>query len=308
MKRSITLWTAAMFATASFAVLPAQAQTPPATEGQTEMPAIPSDGEDSVIATVGGIELYESELAYAMSDLDPQFGQLPPEQRRVAALSALIDIKLLSQRAEEAGLGDSEVFQKRIDFLRDRALHNAYFQEEILASISEEDVRARYDAEIAATPAAEEINARHILVESQEEATALIEELDGGADFAALAEEHSSDGSSSNGGDLGYFQRGQMVGPFEEAAFSLEPGSYTEEPVESQFGWHIIKVEDRRDAEPPAFEQVSDQVRQVVLRERYLEELTSARGDSTVEINDPALEEAYQEANPPQDEAETEAE
>lgn len=275
----------------------------PAAFAQTEAPAVEGEAAtpaaDTVIATVGGQDIYESELEYAMSDLDPQFEQLPPEQRRVAALAALIDIKLLARQAEDAGLGEGEEFQRRIDFLRDRALHNAYFQEEILNGITEEQVRARYDQEVAAMDPAEEVNARHILVESEEEATALIEQLDGGADFAELATENSTDGSAANGGDLGYFQQGQMVPPFEEAAFALEPGAYTAEPVQSQFGWHVIKVEDRRDAEPPAFEQVATQVRQVVLRERYLEVLEDARGSGDVEIADPALAEAYAAANAP---------
>ena len=314
MKRYITLALAAALGAGTALTAPVFAQTePPAaetpapteapsaeTEAQAEAPV--DDGVDSVIATVGGEDVYESELEFAMSDLDPQFGQLPPEQRRVAALAALIDIKLLATKAEEEGLGESEEFQRRIDFLRDRALHNAYFQDEILNGITEEEVRARYDREIEAMQPAEEINARHILVETEEEAVALIEELDGGADFAALAEEHSTDGSSANGGDLGYFQRGQMVAPFEEAAFALEPGSYTAEPVESQFGWHVIKVEDRREAEPPAFEQVAPQVRQVVLRERYLEVLQEARGSGAVDITDPDLAAAYEAANAPAEE------
>ncbi|WP_099867954.1 peptidylprolyl isomerase [Pararhizobium haloflavum] len=310
MKRYITLAAATVLGAGVALCTPAFAQTPstPQTGAEDAAPAAPTEGEDTVIATIGDTEIYESELAYALSDLDPQFGQLPPEQRRVAALSALIDIKLLARKAEEEGTADSESFQKRVAFLRDRALHNAYFQDEILAGISDEDVRARYDQEVEATPPAEEVNARHILVETEEEATALIEELDGGADFAELAEENSTDGSAANGGDLGYFQRGQMVGPFEEAAFALEPGSYTEEPVQSQFGWHVIKVEDRREAEPPAFEQVTEQVRQIVLRERYLEVLQEERGESGVEIVDPELQQAYEAVNNPAAAAEGEEE
>jgi peptidyl-prolyl cis-trans isomerase C len=303
MKRSISLAAAGLLSTAFALTSPAFAQTAPAPEAEVPI-EVPADGEDSVIATVGGTDIYESELVFALSDLDPQFGQLPPEQRRVAALAALIDIKLLAGQAEADGLADTDTFQKRMGFLRDRALHNAYFQDEILSAITDEDLQARYDAEIEATPPMEEINARHILVETEEEATSLIEELDGGADFAELAQEHSSDGSAQNGGDLGYFQRGQMVAPFEEAAFALEPGAHTAEPVQSQFGWHVIKVEDKREAEPPAFEQIKEQVRQVVLRERYLEVLEAARGDTEVEISDPELNAAYQEANQPVEEAE----
>ena len=311
MQRYITLAAAIALAGSAAIWAPALAQEPApapaagtegaAPEANTEAPA--AADPNAVIATIGGAEISEGELALAMSDLDPQFAQLPPEQRRVAALSALIDIKLMAQRGEEAGLAEDEDFQRRVEFLRDRALHNAYFQQEVLEGVTDEEVRARYDTEVEAMPAAEEVNARHILVDSEERAVELIEELDGGADFAELATENSSDGSAAQGGDLGYFQRGQMVPPFEEAAFALEPGSYTSEPVQSQFGWHVIKVEDKRDAEPPAFEQVEDQVRQVVLRERYIEVLEQAREEEPVEISDPELRAAYDAANAPADAA-----
>lgn len=307
MQRYITLAAATALCAGALFAVPAVAQTPatPAPDGATA--DVPPPGEDNVIATVGGMDIYESELAYTISDMGAQFAQLPPEQRRVAALSSLIDIKLLAARAKEEGLGDSEAFQRRMDFLTDRALHNEYFKQEVMDAISEEEVRARYEEEVAAMPAAEEINARHILVETEEEARSIIEELDGGADFAELAKEHSTDGSAANGGDLGYFQRGQMVPAFEEAAFALEPGSYTQNPVESQFGWHVIKVEDKRTAEPPAFEAVSDQVRQIVLRQRYLDVLQEARGDAEVEIADPELAEAYEAATNPAQGGETQA-
>lgn len=303
MHRYLSLAAATVLGAGVAFTVPTLAQTTapaaPEVETTTEGATAPEGGEDRVIATIGGVEIFESELGYALSDLGAQFGQLPPEQQRVAALSALVDIKLLAGRAEEAGLGDSEDFQRRMDFLRDRALHNAYFQEEVLGGITEEELRARYEEEIAAAPPVEEVNARHILVETEEEAQSIIEELDGGADFAALAEEHSTDGSAANGGDLGYFQRGQMVPAFEEAAFALEEGAYTAEPVESQFGWHVIKLEDKREAEPPAFEEISQQLRQIVMRERYLEVLESARDAAELEITDPALSEAYEAATNP---------
>lgn len=302
MHRYLQLAAATMLGAGVVFTVPSFAQTtaPAAPEAEsTAEGTTPASGEDRVIATIGDVDIYESELGYALSDLGAQFGQLPPEQQRVAALSALIDIKLLAARAEEAGLGDGEDFQRRMDFLRDRALHNAYFQDEILGGITEEELRARYDQEVAAAPAVEEVSARHILVETEEEARSIIEELDGGADFAALAEEHSTDGSAANGGDLGYFQRGQMVPAFEEAAFTLEEGAYTAEPVESQFGWHVIKLEDKREAEPPAFEEISAQLRQIVMRERYLEVLEGAREAAELEITDPALSEAYEAATNP---------
>jgi peptidyl-prolyl cis-trans isomerase C len=130
--------------------------------------------------------------------------------------------------------------------------------------MSASDIKARYDKEVAATPPEEEISARHILVETEEEAKALITELDAGKDFAELAKEKSTGPSAGQGGDLGFFTKGRMVPEFEAAAFEITPGEYGKEPVKTQFGWHVIKVEERRETAPPAFEEVADQVRQLV--------------------------------------------
>lgn len=250
--------------------------------------------DDPVVATVGGVEIRTSELQMAEADLDPQFESLPAEQRRVAALAAVIDIKALARKAEAEDLDETESFKRLMAFQRDRALHNALFRSGVVESITEEDVRARYDKEVAATPAEEEISARHILVETEEAAKALIAELDGGADFAELAKANSTGPSAANGGDLGYFTKGRMVPEFEAAAFALEQGAYAKEPVQTQFGWHVIKVEDRREASPPPFEQVADQFRQLVLRERYGDLIREARGAVEIEVLDENLKTAYE--------------
>lgn len=249
-----------------------------------------------VVATIGGQDFTEADLALVAADLQAQMGNLPPEQRRAAALSALIEIKVLAQKAEAENLDETDEFRRRMDFLRDRALHNAYFKKAVVDELSDEAVRARYDEQIAALPTEEEIKARHILLKTREEAEAVIAELEGGADFEALAKEKSTGPSAPQGGDLGFFSKGQMVPPFEEAAFALEPGSYTKTPVETQFGFHVIKVEEKREKAPPAFEQVEDQLRQLLLRERYAEVLQSARDSVEVEIADPALAKTIEDA------------
>ncbi|MEQ8739897.1 MAG: peptidylprolyl isomerase, partial [Hoeflea sp.] len=154
--------------------------------------AVAQDAADPVVATVGGVEIRTSELQMAEADLDPQFESLPAEQRRVAALAAVIDIKALARKAEAEKLDETESFKRLMAFQRDRALHNALFRSGVVESITEEDVRARYEKEVAATPAEEEISARHILVETEEAAKALIAELDEGKDFAELAKENST--------------------------------------------------------------------------------------------------------------------
>jgi len=161
--------------------------------------------------------------------------------------------------------------------------------------ITDEEVRARYDTEIANTPPVNEVHARHILVKTKEEAEAIIKQLDGGADFEKLANEKTSDPSGkTSGGDLGYFGPGQMVPEFETAAFALDPGAYTKEPVQSQFGWHVIKVEDKRARQPPAFEQVKEQFRQLILREKYFALVKALRAAGAVEVTDPTLKAAVE--------------
>jgi peptidyl-prolyl cis-trans isomerase C len=251
---------------------------------------------NKVLVTVNGSAITEGEVALAETDLDPQFANLPPEQRRVAALSALIDIRTLAVKAEADKLDQTPDFKQRMDFLRERALHNAYFKAKVADTITDPDVKARYDKEVAAAPKVDEVHAYHILVKTEDEAKAIIKQLDGGASFEDIAKKESTDGSAADGGDLGYFAPGQMVPEFDKAAFALKVGTYTEEPVHTQFGWHVIKVVDKRPKQPPAFDQVKDQVRSVLMRERYVELVQGAQKEEKIEYTDPALEKAVKDA------------
>jgi peptidyl-prolyl cis-trans isomerase C len=261
----------------------AQDATPAAPE-----PAVAADPA-AVVATVEGQDVTEGDLALALQGLEQQFANLSPEQRRAAALSALIEIRLLAAKAEEEGLDDGEEFQRQMNFLRERALHSAFIEQEVAASVTDEEVRARYDQEIANTPPANEVRARHIIVDSEEKAKELITELDGGADFEELAKANSTDGAASQGGDLGYFGQGQMVPEFEQAAFAMDVGDHSADPVKTQFGWHVIKVEDKRQQQPPAFEQVGPQIRSILLRERYFQTVEEIREAADIEIADAEL-------------------
>ena len=251
---------------------------------------------DTIVAKVGGMPITERDLEFATGDLADQFAQVPETHRKAAVLNALIDIKALARQAEAEGLGETDAFKARMDFLRDRALHNAFFKEHALDAVSDEEVKARYDKEIAATPPREEIKASHILVKTEEEAKAIVAELDSGKDFAELAKEKSTGPSGDKGGDLGFFGAGQMVPEFEKAAFALKDGEYTKEPVQTQFGWHVIKRMESRTAEPPAFDLVKDQVRQLVLREKYVKIVEDANKAVKVEILDEKLKSQLDEA------------
>ena len=264
------------------------------TAALTLSPAMAQDA--TVVATINGEPVTEADIALAENDLDPQFDKLPADQRRTAALSALIEIRLLAGESRKEGVADNADFKKRIEFLTQRALHSAYVENHVASQVTDEAVRARYDKEIANTPPVNEIKASHILVKTEEEARAIIKALDEGADFAELAKEKSTDGAAANGGDLGFFGPGRMVPEFEKAAFALEVGAYSKEPVQTQFGYHVIMVTDKRVQQPPAFEQVKDQVRSLLFRELYFEAVSKLREGAEIEISDPALKEALEAA------------
>jgi peptidyl-prolyl cis-trans isomerase C len=252
--------------------------------------------DKKVLAKIGSAEITEAEANMAAVDLDPQFAKLPPEQRRLAAISALIDIKAMALKGADAKLDATDSFKSRMSFLHDRALHNAYFESEVINKITDKEVRARYDKELSATPPENEIHARHILVKTIEEAKDVIKQLDGGASFEELAKAKSTDGAAAQGGDLGYFSSGQMVPEFEKAAMALEVGAYTKEPVQTQFGFHVVKVEDKRAKQPPEFDKVKDQVRNVVLQENYVKSVKAIRDELKVEYVDPELKAAMAKA------------
>ncbi len=252
---------------------------------------------NAVVATINGEAITEADLTLAEGELSQQFAQLPPEQRRAAALSAAIEIKILADKAVAEGLDKDADFQRRAAFLTQRALHGWVVEKEVVGKITDEEIRARYDQEIAAQPPVNEVHARHILVKTREEADAIVKQLDGGADFEKLANEHTSDPSGkTNGGDLGYFGPGQMVPEFDKAAQALEVGAYSKEPVQTQFGWHVIKVEDKRAKQPPAFDQVKEQVKSLLIRDKYFALVKETRAAAKVEIPDPELKKAIDEA------------
>jgi len=262
-----------------------------------QAPAHAQDKPDPVVAKVGDVEIHQSDLDLAVANLDPQLAQLPDDQKKVAALSAAIDVKLLAQDAIAEKLDQTAEFKKRMQYLADRELHNAYFKKHVVDTVTDDEVKARYDKEVAALPKQEEVHARHILVKTEDEAKEVIKQLDAGKNFADLAKEKSTDPNKADGGDLGYFTKGRMVKEFEVAAFALDKGTYTKTPVKTDFGYHVILVEDKRDAPPPTFDQVKDQVRQLVMRDKYLALLAAAKEKSKVDITDEALRKGYDDAN-----------
>lgn len=240
--------------------------------------------ENKVVAKVGDDVIRESDLLFMAEDFMTELRRVPAEQRRNILIGALVDMKLMAQTAEKDGLAESDTFRTRMAFLRMRALRDAYVDTKVVGSITDAEVKARYEKDISDFEAAEEIKARHILVETEEAAREIVKALDGGADFAELAKEKSTGPSGPSGGDLGFFTRGRMVKPFEDAAFAMPPGTHSKDPLKTQFGWHVIKVEERRMQEPPAFDQVKDRIQETLKREKYLAAVEELKKGATVEV------------------------
>lgn len=271
--------------------LPSFAQDAPAapdttTQAPAEAAAAPQPGD--VLARVDGVEITEADLAFAAEDLAQELQAIPPAERRAFLLTVLIDMKVMANAARENGLDQTELFARRLDYLEERALRRAFFAENIEAEITEEQLQAAYDELIVDFEAQPEVNARHILVETEEEAQEIRAEIEAGTSFADAAAEHSLDGSGQNGGDLGYFSAGMMVEEFEQAAFALEVGELSQ-PVQSQFGWHLIQLEDRRVSEPPALDQLRQQLSQQVLYQNFADVVNGLKEATEIEIDDPAL-------------------
>ena len=239
---------------------------------------------DVVVATVNGQKVMRSEVEMMAASLPPQYRQMPMQMIFPALLDQVINTKLLAGEGRKQGLQNDPEVRRRIVMIEDRLVQDAYEQKEIAKLITPEALKARYDKQIAAMPAEEEVSARHILVKTEEEAAAIIAALKGGADFAALAKEKSTDtGSGANGGELGWFRKTDMVGEFAEAAFKMKKGEVSEAPVKTQFGFHVIKVEDRRTAKPPTFEETEEELRTVVEREMSAQVLEQMRAKAQIE-------------------------
>lgn len=240
------------------------------------------DAEDGVVATVNGEEIRGSDVAMLFSSLPAQYRQSTIDTIYPRLVESLVDRKQLAQAARREGLADTAEVKRRLAYFTDETLQNAFFAHRVEAKLTEERLRAAYETMIAARQPDVEVRARHILLEGEEEAKAVIAELEAGADFAELAKRKSTGPSGANGGDLGYFTQAKMVPAFAQAAFALEPGAITTAPVETRFGWHVIKVENRRETPPPSFEEVQTTIRDQEARQLISELTASLRAAAEV--------------------------
>src|SRR3978361_1617668 len=218
-----------------------------------------------VLAKVNGAEIRASDVALAEEELGPSLAQMDPATKKENGLSFLIDRKTVSKEAEEKKIADRDDFKTRLAFARNRLLMDNLLAVEGKAATNDEAMKKVYEDAAKQTPGEQEVRARHILVETEAEAKTVEDELKKGADFAELAKKKSKDPGASDGGDLGFFTKDQMVPEFSAVAFTLEPGKVSD-PVKSQFGWHVIKVEEKRARQAPDFDSVKGQIETYVAR------------------------------------------
>jgi peptidyl-prolyl cis-trans isomerase C len=226
--------------------------------------ALSQEASPPIVLTINGESFTLNLLGNIVSQLPDDVRRQPPENLFESLVDDIIDTKLSADAARKSGLADTPAIREIAERARDRILAEVWLNQEINARITDKMLEQSYNDLVADTESRIEIRAKHILVDRKEDAVAAINRLDNGEDFAELAKELSSGPSGPTGGELGYFSRGDMVPSFEVASFGLASGSYTKEPVQTQFGWHVIKVEDRRVAPAPSYEEAQDQLRNTI--------------------------------------------
>ena len=246
------------------------------------MLAGPARAEDKVLAKVNGAEIRQSDVALAEEELGPSLAQMDPATKDENVLAFLIDMRIVSKAAEDKKVQDGEDFKKRLAFTRSRLLMDSLLASEGKAATTDDAMKKVYEQASKEITGEEEVHARHILVETEDDAKAVEEELKKGADFADLAKKKSKDPGASDGGDLGFFTKDQMVPEFSSVAFSLEPGKVSD-PVKSQFGWHVIKVEEKRKRKAPDFDQVKGQIETYVTRKAQADYVGKLRDSAKIE-------------------------
>jgi peptidyl-prolyl cis-trans isomerase C len=245
--------------------------------------------EDRVVATVNGKPILEADLVLAGQDGAGSLAGLTPEQRRGALLEVVINNQLLADAAEEAKLRMGARFEAKMRHARRKALRDEYLDQRIVGNITEAEARKLYDQEARSIKPEDEIRVRHILVNSEAEAQDVRAAVLAGADFAKLAEERSLDpGSNWNGGDIGYFARGQMEVKFDAVAFALVKGEVSK-VLNTEFGWHVIRLEDRRMRPVPSFEDLRDGILGLMIQRKMQDAIAGLRSRASIVIAEPGL-------------------
>ena len=236
-----------------------------------------------IVANVNNEDISLETMIHAMNELPPEIQSQPFMSYYEDLLERVIDIKLFAQEGKKMKLNEEPSVRAAIDFVIEKVLMQAFLSKYVQENIKEENIKASYSNFIADETSREEIKASHILMDTESEAIDVINMLNDGDDFAELAKNKSTGPSGPSGGDLGWFKRGQMVPPFEKAAFSLNKNEITQIPVQTQFGWHVIKIFDKRIPEAPSYENMKSKLIQDLERKIVSKKIQDLRNDALIE-------------------------
>lgn len=236
-----------------------------------------------IVANVNNEDISLETMIHAMNELPPEIQSQPFMSYYEDLLERVIDIKLFAQEGKKMKLDEEPSVRAAIDFVIEKVLMQAFLSKYVQENIKEENLKASYNNFIADETSREEIKASHILMDTESEAIDVINMLNNGDDFAELAKNKSTGPSGPSGGDLGWFKRGQMVPPFEKAAFSLNKNEISQRPVQTQFGWHVIKIFDKRIPEAPSYESMKSKLIQDLERKIVSKKIQDLRNDALIE-------------------------
>ena len=236
-----------------------------------------------IVANVNNEDISLETMIHAMNELPPEIQSQPFMSYYEDLLERVIDIKLFAQEGKKMKLDEEPSVRAAIDFVIEKVLMQAFLSKYVQENIKEENLKASYNNFIADETSREEIKASHILMDTENEAIDVINMLNDGDDFAELAKNKSTGPSGPSGGDLGWFKRGQMVPPFEKAAFSLNKNEISQRPVQTQFGWHVIKIFDKRIPEAPSYENMKSKLIQDLERKIVSKKIQDLRNDALIE-------------------------
>ena len=286
--RLLTLSTALTVAALTAAALPGPAAA------QSAKPAAPATApaagaaapqKNAIVATVNGDPIRLSDISAAAAQLPPEVKQQMPQNVIFAKLvDQLVARKALVVQAKKEGIDKDPAVQKQMQSAAEQVLQSAVLQKEVLPKVTEEAIKAQYDKQYAGKPGEPEVHARHILVDSEAKAKDIINQLKAGAKFDELAKKYGDpkDAATQQGGDLGFFKKGDMLPEFSDAAFKLKPNEYTQTPIHTRYGWHVIQVLETRTSQPPSYDQVHDEIRQSLLQQDVQAAVQAARSQVKV--------------------------
>ena len=246
----------------------------------------PAMAADPVVAVVNGQKFTYSQVMEAKASLPKQYQAAPDDKLFPVLLNQTVDTYLINKAAQASGEAEKPEIKKEIAKATEGLIAQAYLLSKVKDTISDASVQAKYNEVVKNFPQEKEVHLRHILVDNKDVAQSVVKALKGGADFKKLAQSKSKDGTSKDGGDLGFFRKSELPKELADAAFALTPGSYSQEPVKTDFGWHVLKVEEIRDAKPPKFEEVKDEIKALMTQEAVVALVKDLRSKVKIELFD----------------------